>query len=53
MLRGAMPVDGSISKFLGDFFLYWSLVSPYSSGRCDEYGVAVGVIGREGKKGRG
>lgn len=37
MVRGAMPVAGSISIFLGDFFLYWPSVSPYSSGHGDEY----------------
>jgi len=37
MLRGAIPVDGSTSRFLRDFFLYWPLVSPYPSGRDDEY----------------
>jgi len=42
MLRGAMPVDGSICRFLGDFFLYWPSVSPYSSGRDDEYWTVTG-----------
>lgn len=37
MLRGAIPVDGSTSRFLRDFFLYWPLVSPYPSGHDDEY----------------
>lgn len=52
MLRGAMPVAGSISMFLGDFFLYWPLVSPYSSGRSDEYRTGIKRKGMEeaGKK---
>ena len=50
MLRGAIPVDGSISRFLGDFFLYWTLVSPYSSGRGDEYRTIKGSNEKEGGK---
>ena len=30
-------MDGSTSRFLRDFFLYWPLVSPYPSGHDDEY----------------
>ena len=48
MLRGAIPVDGSISRFLGDFFLYWPSVSPYSSGRDDEYETVNGNNKRGG-----
>ena len=44
MVRGAIPVDGSISRFLGDFFLYWSSVSPHSLGCGKEYEMVKGVI---------
>ena len=41
MLRGAM--DGSISRFLGDFFLYYASVRPHSFGRGDQYEMVIRI----------